>query len=330
VRSIYTAIAFGVAFLVVSFGSNAATAPWQPTRPVAFIIGAAPGGSIDLSARMIQQLWDQNRITSTPTIIINKPGAAHGLAWSYLNDRGADGHSISIGTTNLVTNEIIGSHKLGYRDVTPLAVLFDDYIALAVRADSPLKNWKDVAERLRRDAGALTIAFGPSLGAGPHTAAAVAIKAAGVNAAGARFVVYKSAGEALVALLGGQIDIVAGSLPNMPAYMQSGRIRVLGITAPRRVEGAFAQVPTLKEQGFDAVFTNWRSVIGPKNMRPEHIAYWERALAQVSQTADWKRDLERNYWTSNFLTGADAFRFIDNSSKQFRALWAEIGTKAGQ
>jgi putative tricarboxylic transport membrane protein len=233
-----------------------------------------------------------------------------------------------MGTTNLVTNPIIGAHTIGYRDVTTLAVLFDDYIAFAVKADSPLKSWKDVAERLRRDPAALSVAFGPALGAGPHTAAAAAIEASGANARGARFVVYKSAGEALVALLGGDIDIVAGSLPNMPTHMQAGRIRAIGVSAPRRVGGAFAQVPTLKEQGFDAVFTNWRSVIGPKNMRPEHIAYWERALAQVSQTADWKRDLERNYWTSDFLTGADAVRFVDDSSKQFKALWAEIGTKA--
>ena len=322
------ALVFALALSLASAASPAATSAWQPTRPVAFIIGAAPGGSIDLSARSVQRLWGEKNITPTPIVIINKPGAAHSIAWSYLNDRGADGHAISIGTTNLVTNEIMGAHTLGYRDVTPLALLIDDYIAAAVKADSPLKSWKDVAAKLKSDPGALSIAFAPALGAGPHTAAALAVKAAGVNVSGARFITYKSAGEALGALLGGQIDIVFGSLPNMPAHMQSGRIRVIGISAPQRVQGAFAQVPTFKDQGFDAVFTNWRGVIGPKNMRPEHIAYWEGALTRVTQTPEWKRELERNYWTSNFLTGADAFRFIENSSKQFKTLWAEIGTKA--
>jgi putative tricarboxylic transport membrane protein len=254
--------------------AEAAGSSWKPARPVALIVGAAPGGSIDLTARVLQRLWDDTRIVQSPVIVINKPGAGNGIAWAYLNERGADGHSISIGTTNLVTNEIIGAHKLGYRDVTPLAVLFDDYMALVVRADSPLKTWKDVAERLRRDPGSLSVAFGPSLGSGGHTGAAVAVKSTGAAVAGARFVAYKSVGEALAAMFGGQIDIVCGTAANMPAHLQAGRIRVLGVTSAKRLGGALAQAPTFKEQGFEALFTNWRAVIGPKN----HAARARRLL----------------------------------------------------
>ena len=100
--------------------------------------------------------------------------------------------------------------------MTPLALLFDDYLGLVVRADSPLKSWKDVVERPRRDPGALSIAFGPSLGSGGHTAAAIAVKSTGANVSGARFVPYKSVGEALVALYGGEIDIVCGTAANFP------------------------------------------------------------------------------------------------------------------
>jgi putative tricarboxylic transport membrane protein len=308
--------------------AHAAAADWKPTRPVALILGAAPGGSIDLTARGLQRVLEAKGIVPARVVVINKPGAAHAIAWSYLNDRGQDGHAIAMGTTNLVTNEIIGAHKLSYRDVTPLAILFDDYMTLVVKADSPLKSWKDVAARLQRDPGALSIAFAPSLGAGSHTAAAVAVKATGVDVSKARFVTYKSAGEALVALYGGHVDVVCGSAVNMPGHVQAGRIRVLAITAPKRVGGALAQVPTLKEQGFDAVFTNWRGVIGPKNMQREHVRYWENALLLATQTPEWQRDLESNFWVSNFISGAAATRFMERSSKEFRALWAEIGKPA--
>lgn len=322
------AIVFSLAGLIAASAANAAAPEWKPTRPVALILGAAPGGSIDLTARGLQRVMEAKRIVPTPVVVINKPGAAHAIAWGFLNDRGGDGHAIAMGTTNLVTNEIIGAHKLSYRDVTPLAMLFDDYMTLVVRADSPLKSWKDVAAKLRVDPGALSIAFAPSLGSGSHTAAAVAVKATGVDVSDARFITYKSAGAALVALYGGHIDIVCGSAVNMPGHLKAGRIRVLAITSPKRVGGALAQVPTLKEQGFDAVFTNWRGVIGPKDMQREHVAYWQHALLAVTQTPQWQSDLERNFWVSNFITGPDLTKFMERSSKEFRTLWAEIGANS--
>lgn len=297
---------------------------WKPTRPVALIVGAAPGGSIDLTARIIQRVWEEQRIVPTPVVVINKPGAGNGIAWSYLNERGSDGQAISIGTTNLVSNPVIGSHKLSYRDVTPIAILFDDYMGLVVRADSPLRTMAEVAQRLRKDPGALSVAFAPGLGSGSHTAAAVSLRALGINVKGARFVVYKSAGEALIAMYGGEIDIVTATAANLPGHIQAGRLRVLAVTAPKRLGGVLADVPTLREQGFDGVFTNWRSVIGPAGMRREHIAYWEQALRNATGSAAWQRELERNFWTANFLTGEAAGKFIERQSDEFRAIWAEI------
>lgn len=313
---------------ILTAGTGGGAEPgWRPARPVAFIVGAAPGGSIDLTARILQRVWEEQRIVRTPMVVVNKPGAGNGIAWAYLNERGADGHAISIGTTNLVTNPVIGSHDLGWRDVTPLAILFDDYMALVVRADSPLRDMRDVAERLRRDPGALSVAFAPGLGSGSHTATAVSLKSLGVNVKDARFVTYKSAGEALTAMYGGQIDIVTATAANLPGHLQAGRLRVLAVTAPKRLGGALAGAATLREQGFDGVFTNWRAVIGPGGMRREHIAYWEGALREAAGSESWRRELERNFWTANFLTGAAAKRFIESSAKDFAALWAEVGVK---
>jgi putative tricarboxylic transport membrane protein len=300
---------------------------WKPSRPVAFVVGAAPGGSLDLTARILQRIWDENRMVGTPIVVINKPGAGNGIAWSYLNERGADGHAIAIGTTNLVSNPVIGSHHIGHRDVTPLALLFDDYFILLVRADSPLKTMADVRQRLAKDPAALSFGFGPGLGAGSHTAAAVAVKAMGANVAKARFVPYKSAGEAAIAMLGGDIDVVSATAVNAPPLLAGGRVRAIGLIAPQRLTGALAGVPTLREQGVDALFTNWRTVIGPKGMRKEHVGYWERALANATASEAWKKDLERNFWRENFMTGDALRRFLDAQAEHFRALWAEIGVK---
>lgn len=320
-------VALCCGLVLTGFALAAQAAQWQPTRPVAFIVGSAPSGSLDLTARALQRVWDDRSVVKVPVIVVNKPGAGNGIAWSYLNDRGADGHAIAIGTTNLVSNPVMGAHSIGHRDVTPLAILFDDYFILLVRADSPIKTMADVRQRLLKDPAALAIGFGPGLGAGSHTAAAVTMKALGANVAKGRWVPYRSAGEAITAMLGGEIDIVSGTAVNAPPFIAAGRIRGIGIIAPQRLGGALAGVPTIREQGVNAEFTNWRGVLGPKGMRPEHIAYWEKALQAATSSEQWQKDLERNFWKSNFMTGDKLHRFLDREAETFRGIWADIGTK---
>jgi putative tricarboxylic transport membrane protein len=310
--------------LIVACGiANAQT--WKPSRPVALVVGATPGGSLDLTARLLQRILDQQKLVGYPVVVLNKPGAGQGLAWEYLQDRGNDGHAIALGGPNLASNPIMGTHMIGFRDVTTIALLFDDYTALVVRADSPLKSMREVAERLRKDPGALSIGVGPALGGGAHIGAVVGLKAAGVHIPGVRFVVYKSAGEAMTAVIGGEIDIAAGTVANYPPQLAAGRIRVIGITAPQRLGGVMAVAPTLKEQGIDGVFTTWRSVVGPKAMAREQVAYWENALAAVIKSDDWQKDLERNFWTSNFMTGATVRRYVEEQGKLFREIFSELG-----
>ena len=318
-------IALVTMFALMSASSLANAQTWKPTRPVALVVGATPGGSLDLTARLLQRILDQQKFVGYPVVVLNKPGAGQGLAWEYLQDRGNDGHAIALGGPNLASNPIMGTHMIGYRDVTTIALLFDDYTALVVRADSPLKSMREVAERLRKDPGALTIGVGPALGGGAHIGAVVGLKAAGVHIPGVRFVVYKSAGEAMTAVIGGEIDIAAGTVANYPPQLAAGRIRVIGITAPQRLGGVMAVAPTLKEQGIDGVFTTWRSVVGPKAMAREQVAYWEATLANVIKTDDWQKDLERNFWTSNFMTGATVRRYIEEQGKLFREIFSELG-----
>lgn len=320
-------VAMCAAATLINALSVQAAAGWQPSRPVAFIVGSAPSGSLDLTARVLQRIWDEKRTVGSPVIVVNKPGAGNGIAWSYLNDRGADGHAIAIGTTNLVSNPVMGAHSIGYRDVTPLALLFDDYFILLVRADSPIKGMADVRQRLAQDPAALAIGFGPGLGSGSHTAAAVAVKAMGVDASKGRWVPYRSAGDAIAAMLGGDIDIVSGTAANAPPFIAAGRVRAIGIIAPQRLWGSLATVPTIKEQGVNAEFTNWRGVIGPRGMQQEHVAFWTKALQEATASDQWQKDMERNFWKSNFLTGAALGKFLDREAEVFRGIWAEIGKK---
>ncbi len=308
---------------VVAGMPAAQAAEWAPRRPVAFIVGSAAGGGIDLTARLLQRLWEQRGIVKTPVVVINKPGAGNSIAWQYLNDRGGDGHAIAVGTANLVSNPVM---KLtGYHDVTPLALLFDDYFILMVKADSSVKTMADVKQRLLADPAALSFGFGPGLGAGTHIAAAVTVKAMGADVRKARFVPYRNASEAVTGMLSGEIDIVSGTAVTAPAFIASGRVRALGVIAPQRLSGQLANVPTVKEQGVEASFINWRGVVGPKGMGQAQAAYWIHALEQVGRTDEWQKELARNFWKANFKAGPEFNRFLREQEVAFRAIWAEIG-----
>lgn len=321
--------AFACAAFVLAVGGVATGAvhaqAWKPTRPVALVVGAAPGGSIDLTARLIQRALDAQKMVPTQVIVINKPGAGQGIAWAYMVEKGGDGHALAMGGPSLTSNPVLGLHEIGYRDVTTVAMLFDDYMAFVVRTDSPLKSMRDVVERLRKDPGALSIGVAPSLGSGAHMGAVMGLRGAGVRVKDVRFVVYKAAGEALTAAIGGELDVVSGTVANFPPHFSSGRIRVIGVTSPQRLGGVMANVPTLKEQGIDGVYTNWRSVIGPKHMGKPQLAFWEQALAQVVKTDEWQKDLDRNFWTANFLTGAAAKQYVDEQGVLFKNVFIELG-----
>ncbi|MCW5605277.1 MAG: tripartite tricarboxylate transporter substrate binding protein [Burkholderiales bacterium] len=314
----------------ISMPAALAQSGWKPTRPVAFVVGATPGGSLDLTARLIQRIWDQQQTVSQPVIVINKAGAGQGLAWDYMRDRGGTGHAIALGGPNLISNQITGLHAVGYQDVTPIAMLLDDYIAFVVRSDSPLKSVRDVVERLRKDPGAVSIACGPALGGGAHIGAVVGLKAGGVRIQDARFVVYKSAGEAVIAVLSGEVDVAVGTVANYPAHLASGRIRAIGVTAPRRLGGVMAGVPTLTDQGIDAVFTTWRNALGPKTMTREQIVFWEGAFAKAVESEEWKKELERNFWTPNFVTGDGARKYLAQQTELYQKIFAELGLAKSQ
>ena len=96
--------------------------------------------------------------------------------------------------------------------------------------------------------------------------------------------VFNTVAESVTAVIGGHIDIVAATPSTVLAQVQSGRLRVLGITAPQRVPGLFAQYPTWREQGIDSIASFWHAVVGPAGMTPAQVQYWEEQLAALAAT----------------------------------------------
>ena len=283
---------FWLACIGYTYSAHAQT--WKPTRNVELVAPSSAGGGSDNIARLVQKILQEQKLVDAPVSVINKAASGGVVAWNGLNQNPMDGHHLAISTANLLTNHITGRTPLHYSDVTSVVQLFSESVAIAVRADSPIRSGRDLAAQLKTDAGALSAAIGTSLGNSGHIALALVTKTAGGDARKLKAVVFQAAAQGLTALLGGHVDVVASPASNLVAHHIAGRVRIIGLSAPQRFTGALAQVPTWREQGVDVVIDNLRGVIGPKAMTAPQVAYWESAFAGLVRAAEWKTHLDKN------------------------------------
>ena len=320
-RKLSITVAYVAAFLI----AGPAAAQWKPERNIEIIVGTGPGGGQDKTARTVQHLLTDKRFIEAPVTVVNKPGGGGAVGWAYLNQHAGDPHYAVIGTTTLLTSQIIGRSPVGFTDITPLAMLLSESVALSVRQESPLLTGKDLVERLKKDASSVSASIGSSVGGPNHIAFALIAKAAGGDVKKLKTVVFQGGGEAIAATLGGHVDLISSAANNVIPHLAAGKMRVLGIAAPQRVGGAFAKVPTWKEQGIDVQITNWRMLAGPKGLTAAQIAYWDGALAKLVKTDEWKKDLDNNVFENTYMNSDETRRYLKAQYDQFHAALSEVG-----
>ena len=298
---------------------------WRPEKTVEIIVPTGASGINDANARLIQKSFQELKLLPTPAIVNNKPGGNQSLALVYLNQHAGDPHYLFYATATLFTNQIAGITPLHYADLAPLALLLVDYSVITVAANSPMKSLRDMIERLRADPE--SISFGVVARGGPnHLAAAQAMRSAGIDPKKLKMVVFKTNAESLTAVIGGHIQAVVSSVSAALPQVQAGNARMLGITSPQRVGGSMAGVPTMREQGIDAMgISNWRGIFGAKGLTPAHIAFWEEALGKTTATEDWKKQLDSNNLSSRFLRSRDFARYLEAEYNSTRAVMADLG-----
>lgn len=320
-RVLAALIALTVALAV---GGAQAQPVWKPERPVELIATNAPGGGSDRILRIMIKILQERRYVPTPVAVVNKPGGGGSVAYNYLNQHAGNGHYLVMGSRSLLTNHIAG-HGPSYTELTPVVRLFDEYIAVTVKPVSPIKSGKDLISFMRRDPTAISFGIATSLGAPNHQGAAAALKAAGLDLKKMKNVIFPSGGAASTALLGGHLDVVPISVGFGAQLLRNNQVRIIAVTSPQRLPGILKDVPTWKEQGYDAVVEQWRVLVGPKAMTAGQIAYWEDVMRRMMDAEDWKNELETNFWTANYQTSAETRNFLARDNDDAKAFLAELG-----
>jgi putative tricarboxylic transport membrane protein len=319
-----TVIQVFLVFLIMTCAPDG-RAQWRPEKPVEIIVPTAAAGINDQLSRLMQRVLTEQKIVNVPAVVMNKPGGNQSLAVVYMSQHASDPHYLFYSTATLFTNQLAGLTGLGYKDLTPVALLVEDYSVITVGASSPIKSLKELVDRLKADP--VSASFGMVARGGPnHLALSQVMRSAGVDPRKLRTVVFKTNAESMLAVMGGHIQAVVSSVSAALPQAQSGNTRMLAVVAPQRGAGAIATIPTTREQGIEATgISNWRAIFAAKGVTPAQAAYWDEALAKMAASEEWKKEIDGTNMQPRTMRAAPFAKFLDTEFAATRAVMSDLG-----
>lgn len=312
----------------LALGGAASAEGFEPRNPEC-IAPAAPGGGFDLTCRVTSQQLNELGIVKPTIRITNMPGGIGAVAYNNIQARRADDPNVIIAvSTGSWVNLAQGKFgRFTENDVRWLGAVGADYGVLAVRKDSRFKTLQDFVDALKKDPGSVAIGAGGTVGSQDWMKPALVAKAAGVDPRKMRYLSYEGGGEALAALLGGTIDAVPGDASEVRGQLEAGEVRVLATFSDKRLPGAFADVPTAKEAGYDVEWPIVRGFYLPPRITDEQYAYWVDALKKLNSDPRWQKVREQQGLFAYDLVGPEFDTFAKARTDAFRKLAAEVGLK---
>jgi len=265
---------------------------------------ASPGGGWDQTARTMQAALQDEKISGSVQVT-NVPGAGGtiGLA-QFVNSAKGDPTQLIVGGYVMVGAILTNNSPVTLDQVTPIARLTGEYEAIVVPAASDIKDMAGLIEKLKADPGSVSWGGG-SAGGTDHITAGLIAKAVGVDPTKVNYVAFSGGGEALAAILGGQVTAGISGYGEFAAQIQAGQLRIIGISSDERVAGIDA--PTFKESGVDVSIQNWRSVSAAPGISAEQAAAIGADIEKMVKSKSWQDALAAKGWADTYLAG-DAFK----------------------
>lgn len=305
-------------FVAVSAG-NAPAAAKFPEKPVSIIVHAGAGGGSDIFARTLAAAVEKEKLLPQPLVVENKPGGSGGIAFAYVANKKKDPYFMVTAVTSFLTTPLMGLTPVGPKDFTPIAnFAFDEYM-LMVKADSKYKTMKDIVADAKANPKKITVG-GTQLGSSDSICAYLIEKEAGIQL---NYIVFNSGGEVNAAVLGGHVDMMVANPGEALELYKAGKVRILGVYAEKRLAGA-PDVPTMKEQGINAVYVQNRGLCAPADIPADARKVLEDALFKYTKTDTFKKYCKDNMLSEAWMDGAAFGKFLDEWNGKYAVILKDM------
>ena len=304
--------------------SNSVTAADKIIDKIHFLIPGGAGGGWDGTARGTGEALTKAGIVGSASYE-NMSGGGGGKAIGYLIENAASNHgTLMVNSTPIIIRSLVGRFPHNFRDLTMIAGTIGDYQAIITGKDSPYKNFADVVAAYKKNPRQVSVGGGSVPGSLDHLSIAMAFQAAGADPTKVKYIAYDAGGKLNAAILSGEVAAGSTGFSEAVGLAKAGEMRILAVTAPERV-AAFKDAPTLKEQGYDVTFVNWRGFFAAPGLPEDKANLYRKALAAMYATPEWQAVRDRNGWVDIHNSGKDFVAFLENQEKVIKALMQQLG-----
>jgi putative tricarboxylic transport membrane protein len=286
------------------------------------LVGTAPGGGFDQTARAAAKAMEDARLARNVEVQ-NLPGAGNTIALQRLVNEKGNGKVLQQMGLGLVGGVYTNKSKATLGQTTPVAKLTEEPEIVVVNKDSPYQSFEQLLSAWKADPGKLAVGGGSAPGGPDHLAPMLIAKTAGIQPRQVNFVSYDGGGELLAAVIGGQVAFGVTGVGETKDQIEAGEIKALAVTSAEPVQGLDA--PTLKDQGIDLEFTNWRGWIAPGELNEEDKQALIDLATKMHDSQQWKDALAQYGWTDAFMVGDEYAAFLKAEDQRVGEVLDELG-----
>jgi putative tricarboxylic transport membrane protein len=284
---------------------------------IKMMIPANPGGGWDTTGRTLGRALVEAKAADSVQYE-NRGGAAGiiGLA-QFVNASKGDPNALIMMGAVMLGGIITGKPPVQLGQATPVARLTSEYNVFVVPAASPLRTMKDVVAQLKRDPASVKWGGG-SRGSTEHISACMLARNIGVDPKKVNYVAFRGGGEAVAAILGGNVTVGGSGYSEFAEHIESGKMRPIAVTSQKRLPGI--AIPTMKEQGYDVILGNWRGVYAAPGISAGERAALTSSVLAATKTKAWADALAKNGWTPAVMAGREFEDFVEYEFSSLRAI----------
>jgi putative tricarboxylic transport membrane protein len=307
--------------LVATAGGAAAQAKY-PTKTVEVVVPFSPGGGTDNLMRMIVGIIEEHKWSPVAINVVNRAGGSGAVGYTYLIGKRGDSHVVAGAAPTIVSGKIEGRLTANHRDgMTTLMIVAIDELMLSVRTESKYQTIEEFVKAAKEKPGTLTVC-GTGTNSEDHIFTHLFEKAAQIKV---KYVPFNSGGECVAALMGGHVDAGVMNPNEIVAQVEAKKAKNLAVAARKRLKDA-PDLPTFAEKGYEFFWEQMRGVVGPAEMTPEAVKWWQETLKKVTDTPKWQEQyIKRNLLTPVAWIGEEANQYLDGLNGKYETAFTDLG-----